>query len=241
MSSLVGSSKHAPPYIVVWDLDDTLGNFEALSGKSDASDKVTVYLRPGIEGALCELMRNDFKHVLLTLATRTYAELALRGTGLRDAFSCVEGSGERTKGDVQGIAKSFNLPTEEQPHRMIFVGNHPIFDRPQDSRIVFHFEPHALTRSANELVNLLICLRETGNGSIRQGFNKLRYRSNRWYLRLMMKVKPNDQDLTRRKLPTGEEVLLVEHPDGEATVAFSESPDRIESSSAHEFVPSKIL
>jgi len=56
---------------------------------------------------------------------------------------------------------------------MLFVGDHVLFDAPQDPRIVFHLEPNALRRPAAELVELVLALRERGRGSLARGFVEL--------------------------------------------------------------------
>src|SRR5262245_15009586 len=94
-----------PRFIVVWDLDRTLGEFSALERvRPDDGANVTVWLRPGIHDALARLSGEGFSHVALTLATPTYAAMALRGTGLDVHFIEIAGAGQRRKGDALGIA-----------------------------------------------------------------------------------------------------------------------------------------
>jgi hypothetical protein len=163
-------------YVLVWDLDRTLGRFDALDRATHAST-VTVMLRPGIASALEALSRAGFVHTVLTLATPIYAALALRGTGLRDHFDEVAGVGQRAKGDVAGIAERFGLAQHERGRRMLFIGDHPLFDAPTDPSVVFHLELRALSREAAKLTALVLALREEGSGSIRAGYDSLLERS----------------------------------------------------------------
>src|SRR5262245_32975117 len=115
----------APHYLIVWDLDGTIGVFDALEHLKDPDAPVTVTLRPGIEAALTRLAAEGFAHVVLTMAGRAYADLALQATDLRRHFVEVSCAGERFKGDAEGIAHAHGIPDDEMPDRMIFVGDHP--------------------------------------------------------------------------------------------------------------------
>src|SRR5262249_31791755 len=147
------------PYVIVWDLDLTLGDFSALSRQPDSVDPITVLVRPGLAETLRTLAAADFIHTVLTLATPLYAEIVLRGTGLRRLFERVEGLTQRLKGDAAGLGYALGIPEDERPHRMLFVGDHPLFDAPQDGRVLFHIEPHALSRPAADLARLVLHLR----------------------------------------------------------------------------------
>src|SRR5262245_7294465 len=107
-----------PAFVLVWDLDDTLGNFHVLTDTRRWTEPATVHLRPGIAAVLERLSAEGFVHTVLTLASSAYAELALRGTGLRHHFAEVSGVGQRHKGDADGIAQTFGIAPEECPHRM---------------------------------------------------------------------------------------------------------------------------
>jgi len=159
-------------YVVVWDLDRTLGLFDPLAS-APPNEAVTVYLREGIAQALEQLSAMGFTHTVLTLASPRYADIALRGTGLRDHFVEVSGVGERAKGDAEGIGDKLGIAGDERGDRMFFVGDHPIFDAPQDARVVFHLEPNALHRRAQSVVSLVGTLRELGSGSLRAGFDAM--------------------------------------------------------------------
>lgn len=164
----------APPgYLIVWDLDRTLGVFDGLERLRTLTDRIEVSLRAGIGDALDRLSEEGFSHTVLTLATPDYAELALRGTGLRHHFLEVACQGQRAKGDAEGIARTLGMELEALPARMLFVGDHVLFDAPQDSRVVFHLEPYALRRPAARLVELVLELREAGEGSLRAGFEAM--------------------------------------------------------------------
>jgi hypothetical protein len=163
----------SPRFIVVWDLDCTLGEFSALERRRSDREPVTVWLRPGIHDALARLSAEGFAHVVLTLATPRYAEMALRGTGLDVHFIEVACAGQRRKGDALGIAEAHGMPADEVHDRMIFVGDHPLHDAPSDPRVVFHIEPAALRRHAEPLAMLLLELRRRGEGSLRRGFDAL--------------------------------------------------------------------
>lgn len=163
----------APGFVLVWDLDRTLGVFDALEDLRHPAEPVTVHLRPGIAATLERLSAEGFVHTVLTLASPAYAETALRGAGLRHHFAEVAGAGQRTKGDVEGIAALLGIPAEERPHRMIFVGDHPLLDAPRSPDVVFHVEVRALARPAQALCDLVLALRDEGEGSLRRGFDRL--------------------------------------------------------------------
>src|SRR3954447_20862476 len=84
-------------YLVVWDLDGTLGDFEALERPGAPDAAVRLRVRPGLADALNALCRAGFTHSLLTTATPLYAEVALRGAGLRHLLARAEGRGQRCK------------------------------------------------------------------------------------------------------------------------------------------------
>jgi hypothetical protein len=162
-----------PDFVLVWDLDRTLGVFDALEEPRHPAEAVTVQLRPGIARVLERLSAEGFVHTVLTLASPRYAEIALRGAGLRQHFAEVAGAGQRPKGDVEGIAHLLGVPPEERPHRMLFVGDHPLLDAPRCPDVVFHVEVHALARPARALCDLVLALRDEGEGSLRRGFDRL--------------------------------------------------------------------
>lgn len=165
--------------ILVWDFDETLGDFRSLYQHWDRSKPVTVRLRPDLRPALEQLSAAGFRHRILTLASSVAAEGALRAAGLRDHFEAIEGLGERGKGDVDGIAACYGLSEVERGERLVFIGDHIVNDRPQDPRVLFHLELQALERSALDCAALLLKLRELGQGSFLRGFLKLR--RGRWY------------------------------------------------------------
>lgn len=159
------------PWVLVWDLDLTLGSFDELTLRRRPRGAVTVKLRSGLEDALGRLSGEGFVHTVLTVATPAYAEAALRGAGLRVYFHEVAGRGQRSKGDAAGIATALGVPAEERAAKMLFVGDHPIYDPPADPDVVFHLETHALERSAALVADLALELREQGRGSLRRGFD----------------------------------------------------------------------
>src|SRR5262249_33593701 len=148
----------------------TLGDFSALHERGESADPIRVHVRPGIAEALATLRRAGFTHTLLTLATPLYARVVLRATRLHGAFARVAGVGQGGMGDAAGIAEVLGVTEAQRPHRMLFVGDHPLFDEPRDPRVVFHLEPSGLVRPAEQLTRLVLHLRETGNGSLRDGF-----------------------------------------------------------------------
>src|SRR5437763_1191128 len=102
-SRTYGSCSLSARHVIVWDLDGTLGRFDALNGQGDSANPVTVRVRPHLREALEALSAAGFRHTLLTLATPLYAELVLHALGVRALFERVEGQGQRGKGDVAGI------------------------------------------------------------------------------------------------------------------------------------------
>jgi hypothetical protein len=222
-------------HLIVWDLDLTLGEFSALNFGNEPTGEVTVRLRPGVGKMLRKLSEAGFTHTLLTLASPLYAEIALRGTGLRPFFVRVEGLGQRPKGDAAGIAEAFGISEDERPHRMLFVGDHPLFDAPQDPRVVFHLEPQALARPARDLQRLIIHLRDAGAGSFRKGFERIARQRLGW-----RRLWPFQSRLTlnvplRRSLSGIGDLLLLACSDRCPVIAFGDVPVLGEPASAHTF------
>jgi hypothetical protein len=226
------------PYVIVWDLDGTLGEFSRLNDRSASAEPVTVRLRPGLEAALRQLSKAGFIHTALTLATPMYAELALRGTGLRSLFARVDGLGQRKKGDAAGIAEALGIEDQQRPHRMFFVGDHPWNDAPRDSRIVFHLEPLALARHADELVRLVLHLRDLGAGSLRQGFDRLRKRS--WWRRLWSWRKERTGTPVYRRVTGLGRVVLVQRPQEAPVIGFPDGVSQPLEADERQFVPGPI-
>lgn len=158
-------------HVIVWDLDGTLGHFDALAGNGLCTTPIQVQVRPHLQETLARLSAVGFRHTLLTLSTQMYAEIVLRALDIRKHFALVEGLGQRGKGDAAGIGAELGIPHRELHHRMIFVGDHPFNDEPRDSRVLFHIEPFALTRSAKCYADLVLSLRDLGQGSLRDGFD----------------------------------------------------------------------
>jgi hypothetical protein len=226
-------------HVIVWDLDGTLGDFEALE-KSGGDEPVRVKTRPGLAAALRSLHSAGFVHTLLTMATAKYAEIALRGTGLFELFDRVEGQGQRCKGDAAGIATAFGVPAEEVAHRMIFVGDRMMFDEPEHADVVFHLEPFALVRPAEQLERLVLRLRHAGRGSIREGFRAIGLGPRRWQ-RLWRRVALPVGQASRRNVDgLGSLVLLERH--GECPViGYERAPDPAGTADEHEFIPAQVL
>lgn len=211
--------------VIVWDLDLTLGDFAALDRREEAAGPVPLRLRPGMAEALGALAAAGFRHAVLTLASPRYAETALRGTGLRDYFELVEGLGQRAKGDAAGVGADLGVGEAERPHRMLFVGDHPLFDAPQDPRVLFHLEPFALSRPAADLVRLVLHLRDVGGGSLRSGFDRLIRRragwSRLWPLRSRI---PWDRPV-RRFVPGVGDLLLLACRERCPVIGFENRPE----------------
>jgi hypothetical protein len=218
----------ASPYLIVWDLDRTLGVFDGLERLLDPATPMQVELRPGIGAALSELSAAGFAHTVLTMATPDYAELALRGSGLRGHFAEVACQGQRPKGDAEGIARTHGLPEAELPARMLFVGDHVLFDAPQDARVLFHLEPHVLHQPASRLVALVLELRERGGGSLRAGFDQL------------LGPAAAYDELVRRELEQVGRLVLLPREHASPVVAFDEEvPTRAPAGQRVTFVPAE--
>ncbi len=231
----------SPPYVIVWDLDKTLGDFSALNGQADQTGSVRILLRPGLAGALDVLSAAGFTHTVLTLATPLYAETVLRAAGLRDRFARVEGLGQRPKGDAAGVADAFGIPERERPHRMFFVGDNHFFDRPDDTGVVFHLELFALERPASAAARLVLRLRELGGGSVRRGFDRL-LPSRPWW-RVLTPWRPAHQpgQPARVCLPEVGELLLLSRAGYCPVVGFETGPTDGASPDEHTFVPAELV
>jgi hypothetical protein len=212
------------PYVIVWDLDGTLGRFDALNGQGDSPHPIDVRVRPHLREALEQLAGLGFRHTLLTLATPYYAELVLHGLGLRELFEHVEGQGQRGKGDAAGVAQILDVASAEMPARMLFVGDHPLHDEPRDPRVLFHLEMFALERSARDLVLLVRALLDLGGGSLRDGFEELA-RRRAWWERMLFwrRALPVDRPC-RRVLPGLDALLMMRRREDCPVIAFAQPP-----------------
>jgi hypothetical protein len=226
-------------YLLVWDLDGTLGEFEALE-KAWASDSpVRLRVRPGLATALRELSQAGFVHTLLTTAAPLYAEVALRATGLRGFFSRVECRGQRFKGDAEGVAAEFGIGPPELAHRVLFVGDRLAFDEPSHPEVVFHLEPLALARPAAQLARLVEHLREAGSGSIREGFRRIGRGRRRWFCFLRRPPMPVGEPVTRPVAGIGL-LLLLERAGECPVIGFGDPPAEGVSASEYEVIPSRL-
>lgn len=218
----------SPAYLIVWDLDRTLGVFDGLARMRDAATPVEVELRPGIGRALERLTAEGFAHTVLSLATLDYAELALRGAGLRRHFLEVAGPRQRAKGDAQGIGTSYGIPEAERPARMLFVGDQLQIDAPLDRRVLLHLEPHALRRPAARLVELVLGLLDRGRGSLAAGF-----------MDLLGAGQPSGE-IARRDLGRAGRLLLVPRDHQCPVVACEDEPAEALAAERVRFVPGEV-
>lgn len=227
------------PHVIVWDLDGTIGDFYALEKHCDSNTAVTIKTRPGLAESLSTLSRAGFVHTLLTMATPTYAEAALRGSGLRDHFALVEGQGKRCKGDVEGLARFLGIPAAEVPSRFLFVGDRMMFDEPNHPHVVFHLELLALTRPASELECLVLHLRTAGNGSLREGFRVLGLTQRKWYRLWRRQPQPIGQPV-RGHIDGLGSLLLLERQNQCPVIGFEGPPTPAAAPEEHSFVPSEV-
>jgi hypothetical protein len=110
---------------------------------------------------------------------------------------------------------------------MLFVGDHPLYDAPQDPRVVFHLEGSATTRPAGELQRLVLHLRQLGKGSLQTGFTRLHSSS--------------PGALVRRSVPGVGKLLLVARDAGHPAIAFEDSPPKDAPCAEQSFVPAEIV
>jgi len=228
------------PYVIVWDLDGTVGDFCALENQGDAVTPVRVAVRPGLSAALAELRREGFVHTVLTVATARYAELALHDTGLREHFALVEGRGQRGKGDAAGVGAALGVEADELPHRVLFVGDRLAFDEPQDARVLFHLEPWALSRPADELTRLVRHLRQAGGGSLAQGFARLAARRPWWQGFWPARSAPTPGVPVRRRLPGVGPVVLAARQSECPVIGFERPPRVPAPPEEFRFVPAEL-
>jgi hypothetical protein len=212
-------------HVIVWDLDGTLGDFTELERQPKSIEPICLQLRPGLDKALRQLSAAGFIHTVLTVATKPYADLVLHGTGLADHFALVEGRSERPKGDAAGIAAHFGIAEADRPHGMFFVGDRLMFDQPADPQIVFHLELWALTRPAEELARLLLHLRDLGNGSVRQGFDRIGRNRIGWRRYWpWSEAMPVDKPV-RRTLPRVAPLLFLARTEDCPVIGFEKPPE----------------
>jgi hypothetical protein len=225
-------------HVIVWDLDGTVGDFEALV-KSSSDAPVRVKTRPGLAATLRSLHAAGFAHSLLTMATPTYAAIALRGTGLFEAFERVEGQGQRRKGDAAGVAAAFGIPAEEMPHRLIFVGDRMVFDEPDHPQVVFHLEPFALVRPAQQLERLVVRLRDAGGGSLHEGFRALGLGPRRWQ-RLWRRSPLAVGKAARRDVVGLGPLVLLKRQDECPVIGYERGPLPVAAADEHTIIPAQV-
>lgn len=233
------------PYVIVWDLDGTIGVFKALNHSIGADTPVSVEIRPGMAETLQKLSRAGFVHTVLTLATPTYAEAALRGTNIRSYFDRVEGRGQRGKGDAAGLGDVFGLTPAERPERMLFIGDIPFYDQPADVNVVFHLET-VVSRPADDFARLVLGMRDAGRGSIRRGFEAFV----RFGLRGEPGTVPGEEPDSDRTLPIGRLVrsdvqgvgpLLMCLPENSCPIVGFGDGLEAGRGEQHHFVPTAVL
>ena len=229
------------PYVIVWDLDGTIGDFDALHRQGECADPISVRVRPHLAETLQALANEGFVHTVLTRATPLYAEVALRVSGLRHFFVRVEGQGQRDKGDAAGLAKELGIPESELPHRMFFVGDLPVFDEPQDPRVLFHLEPCFRERSARELERLVLHLRQLGDGSLRTGFDLLGNPIRWWQWVIPLTPKMPVGKPVRCVVPDVGQLILMIRNDGCPIVLFENPADPPAEPLAYHFVPAELV
>jgi len=220
-----------PPFsgVIVWDLDGTLGVFDqlALWNRSPAQSLLMIQARPDLEAALNELTSLGFIHRVLTMATSRYAEMALATLQLRHHFIAVEGYGQRGKGDVVGIAEEMEIPAQRWGASMLFIGDHPMMDPPRDPRVLFHYEPWAIERSALAVVAMVRELLDRGDGDLARGFTRWHEATARrsWWDRLRFRRRSSNHfEPTERELADHGWMVLVNRKEECPVIAFRERP-----------------
>lgn len=227
------------PYLLVWDLDGTLGDFDALERHWTDGTPVRLQLRPGLAAALEALGQAGFVHTVLTTATPLYAEVALAAAGLRDHFARVEGRGQRFKGDAAGLAEAFAIPAHERARRVLFVGDRLDFDEPEDPDVVFHLEPCALARPAAQLARLVEYLREAGGGSLHEGFQRLGRGPRQWRRLFRRAAMPLGETVERQVAGLGR-VLMLARPGACPVIGIGEPPAPVAADEV-EVVPAQVV
>ena len=226
-----------PETVIVWDLDGTLGHFSSMPIR-ESSERITVLLRHGLADALRDLSAAGIVHTVLTMATPLYAEMVLRGTGIRPFFRMVEGQGQRYKGDAAGIGTALGLSDEELPHRMLFIGDHPYNDAPRDRRVLFHFEPQAMSRSARDVAHLVFHLLNVGQGSFQRGFESLLGQPSWW--NSLWSRKPESR-LIEVDVPGVGRIGLAERAEDCSIIWFAQPPQSAVEPTRHDLLPSELL
>ena len=142
----------------------------------------------------------------------------------------------RGKGDAAGIGDEMGLTEADRPHRMLFVGDHPLYDEPRDARVLFHLEPCALTRSALDLAALLVRLRDLGHGSLARGFETVG--RGPWW-RFWRRRLPPDRPV-RCPLPGLDPVMLMARRRDCPVIAFAGPPEPPAPAEEVSFVPVEV-
>jgi hypothetical protein len=226
-----------PENVIVWDLDGTLGQFSSMPMR-EGGEPITVLLRHGLADALRDLSAAGVVHTVLTMATPLYAEMVLHGTGLRPFFRFVEGQGQRYKGDAAGIGAALGLSADDLPHRMLFIGDHPYNDAPKDRRVLFHFEPQAMARSARDVGRMVHHLLNVGQGSFQRGFESLMGQPSLW--NRLWSRKPETRPI-EVDVPGVGRLGLAERAEDCSVIWFAQPSQPPVEPTRHEILPSEVL
>jgi len=165
---MFGFNKKEIPFVICWDLDETLGDFRALEKGSDA-----VKIREGMQGVLEAARQKGIRQVVTTSATRDYAEKGLGILGIREYFDEIFPF-EKVAGYLgkkyKPVLEHYKLTEKEAGEKLIVVGD-SIRDRPLDISGLTALIECDTAANAENIGHAIAKL--TSNGSLKTSYNKL--------------------------------------------------------------------
>ena len=163
---------------IFWDLDETMGDFEALktNGHDPVDEDTKAAKRYGIEKVLESLSSRGYNHFVTSFSPPDYVKRVVELSGLAPYFSAVFGGGETYFRDSKGYAaaaKHAGLFNGEAAHSLIVVGDSPN-DKPCDLEgVVFIHQPRGYAYDAAVVQEIVTALDALGKGSFIRGFEAM--------------------------------------------------------------------
>jgi hypothetical protein len=190
------------PATILWDLDDTIGNFSGIRLRTPEAAS-PIQLRYGIRDLLTEFSEDaGYCHYITSSAGTSYVNEALNRAYLHEKFARTFGN-DTVKQTIDGkhyrpVAKGFS--EEEMQSRMIVIGDSDR-DKPVDVGGMVFIELGNPEEPIEALVirEIVTTILDEGDGSFRDGYEKL-------YSRAEPVRKADRQHAERRRLNIGNDI-----------------------------------
>src|SRR3989344_7027171 len=162
--------------VLCWDLDDTLGTFDAVAYEKDRS--YDLFVKPpikvvyGMKDLLKTLSSLGYVNFVATNSVRSYAEEALNRAGIREYFSQIFDRFQVRDfyGKIYGpVLRRVDFSDEDARRNMVIIGNNPT-DQPVDiDGIVFIQDDSYVNFDAAITGKLIDELGRCQNGNFNEG------------------------------------------------------------------------